>query len=444
MFHTIKDIEKYLEKFIYNNKLSLSPGDGSIMRTKEFLRLLGSPQNKLKVIHTAGTSGKGSTSFMISSFLISHGFKVGLHLSPHLLDIRERTEIDNKLIEEKKYIQYFEEIIPAVEIMRDSSFGKLTYFELMVAFVFYVFVKEKVDYAVVEVGMGGRYDGTNVVDRSDKLAVISKIGFDHVKALGNTLSKIAYHKGMICPEKGEMISIYQISSVEKELTAIAHRKKSQLYFVKKTSIKKIYFENGKTKFTFTWDNNEYKDIGIGLLGFHQAQNAALALATIFHLGTRDGFVVDIQKIRTVSENLRFKGRMDVISNNNHLMILDGAHNVQKMKAFLSTIKKIYPDKKFTFVIAFKHGKEYMKMVRQMIPFASKIIATTIFSDNPDFGYLSTKAEEIRDALKRSEFDNVVIVKTKSDVKNVVKNSKEDIIATGSLYLISDLYALLNI
>ncbi|MCX6731276.1 MAG: Mur ligase family protein [Candidatus Roizmanbacteria bacterium] len=444
MFHTIAEIEKYLEKFIYNNKLSLAPGDASIMRTKELLRLLDSPQNKLKVIHVAGTSGKGSTSFMISSFLIAHGLRVGLHLSPHLMDIRERTEINNGLIEEKKYLRYFEEIVPFVEKMRDSSYGKLTYFELMVVFVFYVFEKEKVDYAIVEVGMGGLYDGTNVVERSDKLAVISKIGFDHIKALGNTLAKIAYHKGMICPEQGEMISIYQTASVEKEFKKIADRKKSQLSFVEKTAIKHIAFKNGKTTFTFQWKGKEYVDLAIGLLGFHQAQNAALALATVFHLGLRDKFKIDIQSIRSVSENLRFKGRMDFATYNRHLMILDGAHNVQKMKAFLKTVKTVYPNKKFTFVIAFKHGKEYMKMVRLMIPFAHTIIATTIFSDNPDFGYLSTKAEEIRDALKQSGFENVVIAKTKSDIKKLIHTNDGDMIATGSLYLISDLYALLNI
>lgn len=444
MFHTIKDIENYLEKYIYSTKLSLSPGDASIVRTKELLRLLGSPQNKLKVIHVAGTSGKGSTSFMISSFLVSQGFKVGLHLSPHLLDIRERTEINNKLIEESKYITYFEEIIPFVEKMRDSSFGKLTYFELMVVFVFYVFAKEKVDYAVVEVGMGGEFDGTNVVDRSDKLAVISKIGFDHIKALGNTLTKIAHHKGMICPKEGEMISIYQTSSVETEFKKIARQKHAKLSFVQRSSIKSIIVKEGKTQFTFKWNGTTYKKLYIGLLGFHQAQNAALALATFFHLASRDKFVIDNQKIRDVAKNLRFKGRMDSILQNNRTILLDGAHNVQKMRALLKTVKKIYPNKKFTFVIAFKHGKEYLKMVRLMVPFAQKFIVTTIFSDNPDFGYLSTQTAEIQSVLKQIEFHNVLAAKTKNEMLQLINKNEGDIIATGSLYLISDLYSLLNI
>lgn len=443
MFQSIKDIEHYLEKYIYNNKLSLSPGDASIVRTKELLRLLGSPQNKLKVIHVAGTSGKGSTSFMISSFLVSHGFKVGLHLSPHLLDIRERTEINNKLIEEGKYIAYFEEILPFVEKMRDSTFGKLTYFELMVVFVFFVFAKEKVDYAVVEVGMGGEFDGTNVVDRSDKLAVISKIGFDHIKALGNTLSKIAHHKGMICPEKGEMISIYQTSSVETELKKIAQQKCAKLSFVQKTFIKNIIVKEGKTQFTFKWKSATYKRLQIGLLGFHQAQNAALALATLFHLAARDRFTIDVQKVRDTSKNLRFKGRMDSILQNHRIILLDGAHNVQKMKALLKTVKKVYPNKKFTFILAFKRGKEYVKMIHLILPFAQKIIATTIFSDNPDFGYLSTQTEEIHHALKHIGFRTVLSARTKDEVLQLINKDKGDIIATGSLYLISDLYSLLN-
>ena len=443
MFSSIKDIESYLEQYIPSSALTRFPGEEGVLRTKEFLKLLGSPQNILKVVHVAGTSGKGSTSYMISSFLHSQGFKVGLHLSPHLLDIRERTEINNAFIEEKKYIRYFEEIIPSVEKMKSSAYGTITYFEVMVGFVFYVFAKEKVDYAVVEVGLGGKYDGTNVVDRIDKLAVITKIGFDHTKVLGNTLSKIAYHKAMICKEKGTMISIYQTPTVEKKITSIAQQKKAKLLLIKKNTLRNVSVSDENTQFTFVWNNTIYENFVIGLLGAHQVQNAALALATVHFLAFRDHFTVNTEKIRDIAQALRFKGRMDIVQHKNKKIILDGAHNVQKMKAFLKALATLTPNKKYVFVIAFKKGKEYKKMIRLIIPFAKKIVITHIFSDNPDFFRLSTDPELIQDELLREGFTTSTIVKKITEIPKLINMSEMDVVITGSLYLLGDMYKLLK-
>lgn len=420
MFSSIKDIEKYLDTFIPTKKLVRFPGDEGLLRTYEFLRLLGSPQNKLKIVHVAGTSGKGSTSFIISSLLIAHGFKVGLHLSPHLLDIRERTEISDTLLDEKKYVNYFNEIIPTIETIKSSHFGTITYFEVMVGFVYYVFNKEKVDYAVIETGLGGKYDGTNVVERKDKLSVITRIGLDHTKVLGNTLSQIAYQKAMICVNEGDLITIHQSASAQKAIEKVVRAKKGHLYFAEKTKIV------------------------VGLKGEYQEENASLAVAAVSHLGIRDAFYFDKNGANSILAQLRFKGRFDVIQKNKHLFILDGAHNPQKMRAFLKAVKKTYPNKRFTFVIAFKHGKEYAKMLKYIVPFASKIIATTIFSNNPDFGYLSTRAEDIKKTLRKSNFTNIQIVKEKKELKRVIEENEGDSIVTGSLYLVGDIYNILNV
>lgn len=415
MFSSIKDIEKYLSSFIPSKQLQRFPGEEGLVREKEFLRLLGSPQNKLKVIHVAGTSGKGSTSFMISSLLIAHGFTVGLHLSPHLLDIRERTEINNSLIDEKKYVSYFNQIIPMIEEMKKSQFGTITYFELMVGFVYYVFEREKVDYAVVEVGLGGKYDGTNVIDRSDKLSVVTRIGFDHTKILGNTLSQIAYQKAMICVQNGELITIPQAQTAKKMIEKVVSDQNGRLHIAK------------------------IQNIEVGLRGKYQKENASLAIAAVSHLAKRDRFSFHVP--RPLFKKLRFKGRFDVIHKNDRAIILDGAHNPQKMKAFIQAVKKEYPNKKFTFVIAFKHGKEYAKMLSYIVSLADKIIVTTIFSDNPDFGYLSTSAEDIKNALKKIHFTNIQIAKDKQELKRIIEEEKGDLIVTGSLYLVGDMYQL---
>lgn len=443
MFSSIRDIESYLQKFIPSSTQVRFPGEEGIVRTKEFLKLLGSPQNKIPCIHIAGTSGKGSTSYMISSFLYTLGFKVGLHLSPHLLDIRERALINNTLIDEKKYIRYFEEIAPMIEKMRNSSFGMITYFEVLVGLTYHIFAKERVDYMVVEVGLGGKYDGTNIIDRPDKLSVISKIGLDHVQVLGNTPAKIAYQKAMICMEKGTMISIFQTPSVEKVIKSIAKEKKAKLLSIGKKDVKNCSLIDGKTKFTLVWNGVMYKNIIIGLFGLHQAENAALAIASVLYLAQRDHFRVDMTKIRTCAKLLRFKGRMDILTQKNKKIIIDGAHNEQKMKAFLKALSAVELNKKYTFVIAFKKGKDYKKMLRLIIPFAQKIIITTIFSEHQDLFHFSTDPKIIKDELAHSGFTNISIIEKINKVKNFIYECKTDVVVTGSLYLLGDLYTLLN-
>jgi dihydrofolate synthase/folylpolyglutamate synthase len=444
MFRTLQDIEHYLQQYIPSTTITRFPGEEGIVRTKEFLALLNSPQNKIRCIHVAGTSGKGSTSYMISTFLHTLGFTVGLHLSPHLLDIRERALINNTLLSEKKYISYFKEIVPFIEKMKDSRYGTITYFEILVGFAYYIFAREKVDYMVMEVGLGGKYDGTNVIDRTDKLAVITKIGLDHTNVLGGTHAKIAYQKAMICMEKGDMISIYQSPSAEKEIKNIAREKKTHLFVVKKNTIRHIFLKDEKTQFTFFHNGKEYRDISLGLYGLHQAENAALALAAIMHLGKRDHFAVDIHKIREQAAVLRFKGRMDIIKQNSMKIICDGAHNEQKMSAFLKTVTRMEHNKKYTFVIAFKKGKDYKKMLRQIVPVAQKIIITTIFSEHQDLFHFSTDPHLIQTELATLGFTNSRIIENIKKVGEFIQTSKTDIIVTGSLYLLGDLYTLLKL
>ena len=443
MFFSLRDIEHYLQSFIPGDKITRFPGEEGIVRTKEFLKLLGSPQNKLKVIHVAGTSGKGSTSFLISTLLELQGCKVGLHLSPHLIDIRERTEINNTFIEEKKYVRYFEEITPAIEKMKDSPWGMITYFEILVGFAYYVFFQEKVDYAVMEVGLGGKYDGTNVVNRQDKLAIITKIGFDHEKILGNTLTKIAYQKAQICPEKGDIISIYQHPSVEREIIRIVHKKGARLALIEKNTIRNVRCNNTHTQFSLEWKGRIYRDIIIGLFGPHQAQNAALSLAAVFHLATRDGFAIDVKKLCEKSRNVRFMGRMDIIQEGGKALILDGAHNRQKMKAFLTALSLFAPGKKHTFILAFKNDKDYPKMLHMILPFAHKIIITSLFSDNQDLHHFSTNPVAIRNVLEKNGFTNVEIMEKQREIKHYLEQTKEDVVVTGSLYLLGDIYKILN-
>ena len=152
-------------------------------------------QEKLNIIHVAGTSGKGSTCYLISSLLKFHGFKVGLHQSPHLTDVRERFQMNNKIISEEEFIFYLNKIIPIINMVGKTFHGSLTYFEILVGLAYFIFYDKKIDYVVMETGLGGWFDATNVVERPDKLAVLTTIGLDHANILGKTIEEIALQKG---------------------------------------------------------------------------------------------------------------------------------------------------------------------------------------------------------------------------------------------------------
>ncbi len=201
IFKNYSQILSYLYGFIPDRYSLKFSGQAGIERTKYLLQLLDNPQEKIKVIHIAGTSGKGSTAYLISKLLQHHGFKVGLQVSPHLIDIRERFQINNQLIPEELFVRTFQEIKPTIEKAKNSHWGKLTFFEILVSFAFYFFWKNKVDYAVMETGLGGLYDGTNVVENKNKLVVLTKIGLDHQWILGSTYEKIASQKAGIIKKK---------------------------------------------------------------------------------------------------------------------------------------------------------------------------------------------------------------------------------------------------
>src|SRR3989338_6614462 len=206
LIRTFKQAEQFLALHIPNNFQQRFPGGLGLKRAKYFLHLLGRPQEKLKIIHVAGTSGKGSTCYLISSLLASQGFKVGLHQSPHLTDVTERFQINNQIISKEELVNYLNKIIPMVNLVGKTFHGSLTYFEILIGLAYLIFYEKKIDYAVMETGLGGWFDATNVVERSDKLAILTKIGLDHINILGKTIEEIALQKAMIINEKSQAIS----------------------------------------------------------------------------------------------------------------------------------------------------------------------------------------------------------------------------------------------
>ncbi len=434
----------YLFNAIPQGSQQQFPGELGLKRAKQLLMLLDSPQEKMKVIHIAGTSGKGSTAYLTSALLVGMGKKVGLHLSPHILDIRERAQINNELVSKKVFVQYLNEIIPAVEKLTQTSFGKPTYFEILVALAFYIFYKEKVEYAVIETGMGGLLDGTNIVQNPNKVAVITRIGMDHTAILGNTLAAITKQKAGIIQTKNTVFAIQQSPAVLHVLKQTVKEKGGALMVVEsKKHYKHVSFSEQGTFFDFSFEGSSFKKLHLSLIGAYQAENAALALATVLHISKRDNLTITEPTIRDALEQVHIPARTDLRSYHTKKIILDGAHNPQKVSGLVTTLKTLYPDKKMTFVIAFKKGKEYKKMLSLLTPLAEKIIITGFFSEKQDLVHLSEDPEKLKKILFSLGFVNVVVADSiPKAIDQAEKSSSEIVIFTGSLYFCAEVYQFL--
>lgn len=444
MIKNLKDVESFLYKQILPNKNKF-PGEYGLLRIKKFLTLLDNPQNKLSVVHIAGTSGKGSTAYFTSLILEGQGFKTGLSLSPHVIDFRERFQVNNQLLSEQAVVKYFNDILPYIETFNKSDFGPISYFEILISFAFYIFYKEKVDFAVIETGLGGLYDGTNCVNKREKNVILTKIGIDHKEILGNTIAKVSYQKGGIIHTHNQVISIDQKNSAKKVIEKIIKKNSATLAYIKNGINYKLRSQSSQFLiFDFDFENLKIKNIKLNTPAIYQIENCSLALAVVSKLAKQFSFSLSKEKIIKSLSKSNFIGRMETLYYKKRKIILDGAHNPQKMAAFTKSLRKAYPYKKFDFIVSFKKGKDYKKMLNYIFPLANKIYLTDFNRCNQDFIITSELSENIIQYLSKKELNNWEIV---SDPKLAIKKSfqKESpiLVITGSLYLISSIYSFVS-
>jgi len=461
-------------------------GDLGLKRAKYFMKLLGNPQNKLKVIHIAGTSGKGSTAHLMSHILRSQGFSVGLSISPHVLDIRERFQVfrstapavsrtrttkaghANYLPSKKLVLKYFNEILPAILKVENCKYGMPTFFEINVGLAYYMFAKENLDYAIMETGLGGTLDATNTISSKNKICIITKLGLDHTEILGKTIAKITEQKAGIIQRQNTVVSIQQTTDALKTIKQVCENKKSRLYVIDKNNYKIISHSPKETTFNFHFNPHSQKrlyqknacphcyakrcrratvqfwnnlhQIKLGLIGRHQAENCSLALAALNILSKRDNFAINETKLRKYLENIHIPGRFEMCNINGKDFIIDGAHNPQKMRSLINNLRGLYPHKKFAFVVAFKKSKDYKKILLEILPIAEKIYLTRFSTKNMDGHWSSTDNKLIAEFLKSQNFDNFsTITKNLSDVLKNIKASDIPIVITGSLYLVGEIH-----
>ncbi len=419
-FDTLEQVNGYLAQYIQPPG-GLGDGAFNFARMQEFMKILDNPQDTFKSIHVAGTSGKGSTCYVLSTLLQAYGFKVGLTVSPHMVDIRERSQINNALLSVKQYALYLTKIIPAIDTMKESKYGAPSFFEITMAHAFCTFAQEQVDYAVIETGLGGRYDASNVITRTDKLALITPIGLDHTDFLGDTIAKIAGEKACIIQPGNTVLSVPQIPEAHEVIKHIALERQAKLKFI---TIRHT--------------------VKSSLHGEYQHENVSLALASLYDLSKRDGFNYDASLTATTLRSLQFRGRFEIKKVGDKTVVLDGAHNPQKMAAFIQSLKREYPDQHFDFLIAFSKTKDFDSMLDEIVPVASHIIVTTFGEGTQGMHICAQDPELIRTSLQKKGCDNVTVVKDCiSAWLALLKRNSSVSVVTGSLYLLSDIYVCIS-
>ena len=390
---------------------NIEPG---LERIRSALKELNNPEKNFKSILVAGTNGKGSTSAYLESLLRHYGYKTGLFTSPHLIRENERWQIDRKEIDDKKLQNYINELKPIIEKYN------LTYFEACTLLAFKYFSDKKVDIAVVEVGLGGRWDSTNVLE--PETSVITNVSFDHMHMLGNTLLDIAYEKtGITRQDKPAVIGRNQ-----PEIIHWLKERKIKEYYVKDIDyfVKEIDFN----KYDYKFKKHIFENLEISMLGKRQLENSSLALTTFLLFLDKNNQPVVENIIRKALYNTKWKGRMEIISKN-PFIIIDGAHNEEGLIKTFQEIKEIFPNKKIFTIFSFMKDKDTEKMIN-------------IIKQNSDF-YIAITMPFSR-AMTAEDFKNVGIKNVKENHLEAVKELKNSvdkdtiILITGSLYLIGEI------
>ena len=344
-----KESLKYIEE---THKFGIRLG---LDNMSKLLELLGNPQDKLNIIHVAGTNGKGSTCSFITSILKEAGYKVGLYTSPYLETFTERIRINGENIPEKDVARIVTLIKEKIEQMVSEGYSYPTEFEIVTTMAFYYYYEQGVDFVALEVGLGGRYDATNIIKKSD-LSVITSISLDHVGILGDTVAKIAYEKAGIIKENGVVVVYDQSDEAKNVIKDICKEKNAKYIEVKFDDINIKKSNINSQVFDCTIIGQRYKDLEIKLIGDHQVNNSVLALSAIEILNQLKHLNINKDDIRRGLINTRWPGRIEKILNR-PTFIIDGAHNEDGARSLAKAIEKNFKGKKATLLIGTLEDKD---------------------------------------------------------------------------------------
>jgi dihydrofolate synthase/folylpolyglutamate synthase len=403
----------------------------SLRHVEELLNRMGNPQLAARTVHIAGTKGKGSVAAMIAQVLSSSDYKTGLYISPHFHSLRERIGIDGNVISEAEFAATMAEVKPFIEsVKQDTAFRQLTYFEALTALAFAYFQKKHVDFQVLEVGLGGRLDATNVVARP-AVCVITSISLDHTQILGNTLEEIAREKAgiiksgcwaVISPQPEEAASVIVAACREKEAKVIQvgrditwHKTSGDLHHQSLLIV-------GRT--------NKYQ-VDIPLLGDFQLENAATAVAALETLSS-EGFAMPPANIAQGLAQVRWPGRFQILQQHPTVLV-DGAHNVASMRRLVSNIEAYFAHKRIFLVFGTSCDKDIPGIIDELVSLSPQVVVTQ--ASHSRAASLSTLAAEF---TKRGIEPETKVTVTEAISRALSLASGTDVICvTGSLFVVAE-------
>lgn len=406
----------------------IKPG---LKRIKEILKRLGNPHKYIKAVHIAGTNGKGSTSAIINEILLKHGFKTGLYTSPHLIRLNERFKVNGKEIESERlneYLKYLKSVIKDFQA---------TYFEITTALAFLYFFEEKVDMAIIECGLGGRLDATNII--TPEVSVITSIGWDHTKYLGDSLEKIASEKAGIIKKERSCV----LGNIEENLIPVFKKRAERLkanpfVFGKDFNIK--INEDG------SWDykgDYVFTNLELALKGYYQGNNLACALKTLELLEKKEFLKISEKVLREALKEVKIPGRYEFLKIKNKTLLIDAAHNLSGVIALKESLLRDN-FKNFTLILGITNEdseKPFGKILEILLPLAKEIYLCEFDSPRK-----IVTLENWREFLNNFNIpsDKIKFFKNvENAIELALENKTSKILITGSIYLIGNCLSVLR-
>ena len=411
----------------------------NLERISHLLTQLGNPHRQLKVVHVAGSKGKGSTAALIASILTHAGYRTGLFTQPHLISPRERCRINSRLISEEEFARSVDRLKPSIEAMGElKSVGRVSFFEIYTALAFSYFADNAVDFAVIEVGLGGRLDATNVVD--PLVSVITPISLEHTAILGDTHEAIAKEKAEIIKPNRPVVLAPQIPEAQAVFEDVAADRDAPIDAVgRDIHLKRKDWNISGQTFDLTTQSVFYPDLFLPLLGEHQAFNAATAVASIERI-RKEGYTVPRTSIYDGLREVRWPGRMQVVGRS-PVILLDGAHSPTSAEALCKAIREIFRYRRLILVVGLMRDKDLQAIGQVLCPFAAEIITTQAF-DNPRV----IPAEEIAQAWLETgaNFHVCPSVREAIPLAQSIATPSDLICIAGSIYIVGEAMKVLGI
>lgn len=413
------DVEQYLSNFYKGTK------NQTLKAMEYFVEEFEHPEKDLKVIHIAGTNGKGSCTEMITNILINAGYKVGKFIGPHLIKYNERISIQNKNISNEQMEKIIERIKPKIDKYNSQNEAPITLFELITTMAILYFYENNCDFVVLETGLGGLYDCTNIVNPI--VSIITSIGYDHMSILGNTLVEIAKQKAGIIKENSETIfALSDDKKINDTIKGTCINKNNKLHIVQKQDIKNYSYNQDFQKF----DYKNYKNIVINLKGEKQLLNSSIVIECTEILRKKSYNISD-EALRTGLKTVIHKARFEAI-NQNPLMIFDGAHNKPAIENFKKSCNMYYENRNKVYIISILKNKDYKMMLKQLLEDEK---STFIFTSGNNKNRYMPKEELLKTAQKYTANKQLYAQELEEAIDFVKEKNKNDVIFfVGSFYI----------